>query len=448
MIRMPIVSSEQHAGGALASFAKSRLIVFAAGVFVAVVLLWMAGSVSFPTGGQTPSGPPREWTVEINLHEDERYTLERNRSLSVRVWGDTMTEEAASNSSLAVRYGVTKFCGTALWSYVRFAVEGFRADEKLGSPSQANETAGEVQQAERYGNYLEESLQGHTFTANLTHDGCVAYRDETNVEATIGHVLKSFERGEDKTYLRDATLRAHLVQVGVNAVYDLQESAFNYLLASPPNVSVGEADAWNRTVSDGGEPVTVRYGIDRVWREEQDGAQPVFSGAAPETVAARAALYEEGRDRAWLVVRTGHTVAVSNTSEYVTRLVHYSGLLNVLNADIESVSMESSLNGTLVVGARTGLVADALLQTETTLRVNLRPKGTEGAPARRPPAASAADHPHPVVRALARAGAQLDPDKGLVEFVVRITERETANGWVQPLAREFGCNLNPNGTMV
>lgn len=424
MIRMPIVSSEQGGLPALGTCAKSRAAVFACGIVATVMLFVMAGMVVVPGGGRA-ADEPGAVTMEISLFGDERYVLQRHRTLAVTAQRND-EEPVRSTSSVAVRYGVTKFCGTRSWSYLRFAVLSYSQSES--GDAVVGDTAGESVASTDYGNYLEEAMSGHTFTANLTHSGCVAYRDETNMRSTIRNVLNTYERVVENEDLRNDTgLREHLAEIGERAVEDVEETSYNYLLASPPNISVGRGESWFRPVRDGGSTVHVAFAITD---EVTSGAQPVVSGANSTVVEQRRAEYPAG-DSQWLIVETGNgkEVAVDNRTEYYSDYLAYSGILDALNADVESVDVNATAVGKLVIGGRSGLVVDSLTTVRSELLLGLT--GRAGATGARKPATGS------VARAMGADGR--GPARPLaagekIKYRMVLEETETGEGWIQARA--------------
>ncbi len=190
---MSIVSSSQVPGG-LATCAKSRAAVFVCGLLVASTVIFLSaylGLIQAPNF-EPPPPPPSEWTVQLNLAEDEVYAFESD----VTVDNHHFTVEGASTvpenrvqgevTRRVVSYEAQKLCGDDVFSYVRVEIKNFTVfTPPAPAPSPSSPSVSPEILALLSGNgfeaVLQDVLMGHTFTAKLAHSGTVLRRDGTNI---------------------------------------------------------------------------------------------------------------------------------------------------------------------------------------------------------------------------------------------------------------------------
>lgn len=417
MQAMDVVSSTESPGlirGAL----KSRTVVFVCGGILAVLGLVLAGLVALPPpNGSAPPGAP--WTVSIELTDSDLYHMHQHVTQSMRATtatpGFNMTNDAAHESEW--KFVIRELAGTPEWSLLRMQLHntslitsevnvGARRPARVargqaaGSGADGNDTdAGWVDQIDwddvsedvdgglglqyEFEEAYLNALRGHTFLAKLGSANCVWEHDDANLNATVELALERFVDdhpalsadsdaagpGLADTAFDEDSLRAPAAEVSA----DIQRNVFDFLLSTPADTETRVGDPWTmpRRML-GGVLVNVTFVIDELLES--------YTGLVHHDPYPGAEDGEAARDTNWLLVRSHGGRTTSDPDEVMEALSHgqWASLKNVvdlftaMNSTKSDLGLTYSWNGTVVVGAQTGIVLGGNTTVEYEFDITVR----------------------------------------------------------------------------
>jgi hypothetical protein len=224
---MEIVSSSSTRAR-LRACAQHRLVIFAAGVVVAVVVSSVLGTQLGRAGGNGDDGQdkqPIRYSMLLNLLEDERlphfllplclqmaafnvwrcslgrYDLTSSHSSSTEIFLPDVPVTAGGSGSMsgppistvaqqfAACYQINTLCSTPDWSLLHFTVTNYSSHSQNDMtsflmPSNPLNRSFET--------VLSEVMTGHTFWAKLSAVGQVKKVDETDLDAVMKYALQQY----------------------------------------------------------------------------------------------------------------------------------------------------------------------------------------------------------------------------------------------------------------